>query len=306
MRARRGSTVSAVALTVLTTASPVGAAPADNATTLSVSPSSVAPRSALTLTGFSDCAVVDGHLVFTRYDGAADNVVVRAPQATRYDDAREKYPFAVRLTVPAQARPGSVRVYAEPFCGPPEEYPPSGSVQVRVVPGALTLSVFPRRPVEGGRLRLTASTCNGPQGRVTFAVRAGDSSERVTATVDSQGRARTSVEAPRGVDVVEVSLPDVVRECPGSRYAGARNVRINRVVQPVAPSATMTSARPSPSPPPSVAAVASPSAEAGPFTTVPTAPVESPGLSGPVIAAVVAALAAAAAGLAVTRRRRRN
>ena len=281
-------------------------APVDNATTLSVSPTSVTPRHPLALKGFSDCAVIDGHLVFTRYDGSADNVVVRAPQATRYDDAREKYPFAMQITVPAQARPGSVRVYAEPFCGPPEEYPPSGSVQVRVVPGALGLSVFPRRPLEGSRMRLSASTCNGPGGRVTFAVRAGSNSEQVTATADGQGRVRASVDVPRGVDAVEVSLPDVARQCPGSRYEGARRVRVTRLAQPAAPSVSATSARPSPSPPPTVAAVASPSAETAPSSTVAEPPAQSTRPDGMVIAALVAAVAMGAGALAVIRRRRRS
>ena len=62
---------------------------------MTVSPAAAPDRSTVTLRGFSDCAVIDGHLVFTTYDGKADNVVVRSTSKT-YDYDREKYPFTVR------------------------------------------------------------------------------------------------------------------------------------------------------------------------------------------------------------------
>lgn len=297
--------IAVVALGALTsTATAAISAPADNATTVTVSPTALAPRATLTLSGFSDCAVVDGHLVFTRYDGTADNVVVRAPQATRYDDAREKYPFTVRIPVPAQARPGLVRVYAEPFCGPPEEYPPSPSVQVRVVPGVLTVSVFPRRPVEGRRMRLTATTCNGPGGRVTFAVRAADDAAQVTAAVDGQGRARASVDVPRGVDAVQVSLPEAAQQCPGSRYEGARLVRVRRQAPPSPPAVTAAPPAPSPSVATPSGTVTAPSTPALVATAASDIALRAPGVNGAALAAIATAAAALAGALVVILRRR--
>ncbi len=218
--------------------------PDDRSTSLSTSPGALSARETLTLKGFSDCAIIDGHLVFTGYDGNPDNVVVRSQQS-RYDTAREKYPYQVRIVVPARARPGSAQVYAEPFCGPPEDYPPSDVQRIRLVPAALNVTRSPRRPTEGRRLQLSARSCNGPGSRLTFAVAVDGVSERVTVAVSGDGRATLTYDLPRRAGPATVSLPSAASQCPGSSAPGVLAFTVRAVPTP-APAATET-VSPSPS-----------------------------------------------------------
>ena len=275
-------------------------APEDRSTTLTVTPTSGPDRSAVVLRGFSDCAVIDGHLLFTRYDGRPDNVVVRTTSRT-YDYAREKYPYVVRVVVPATARPGPAQVFAEPFCGPPEEYPPSARRAFRVLPGELTLRVSPERVAPGERLRVSASTCDGARGPVPVRVRQGSEVRDLAAPVDAAGRAAVTVRAGRGDG--EVSLPRAVEQCPGSTRpaAVAFAVRLPASADAGA-SASPTTTPPSVPPPPSTSSAGpSPSATAA----APPAPRRSDRSGGPGLLLPVALLAVAAAGTAVLLRRRR-
>ncbi len=278
--------------------------PYDSATTLTVTPRALPDRGVLSLSGFSDCAVIDGHLVFTRYDGTPDNVVVRARQATRYDDVREKYPFALRITVPAQARPGSARVYAEPFCGPPEEYPPSGDVTVQVTRSVLVLTASPRRPVAGTRLRVRAATCDGPGGRLTVQAELGGRKTQALAVIGADGVAQATVDLPPGAGTATVSAPKAAQECPGSTAAAPRRVAV-RAAAP-APAAAQSSATASAVPSPSSSApVASPatSGSAAPGTVTSRGDGDGPG--GAAVAAAGTALVLAVGAAVVVLRRRR-
>ncbi|MFN2522308.1 MAG: hypothetical protein ABR614_03220, partial [Mycobacteriales bacterium] len=142
---RAGAWATCALLLVVTAAPAFGAespspAPEDRTTSITVSPPAAPDRATLVLRGFSDCAVVDGHLMFRTYDGAAAEVVGRSTTQT-YDYSRDKYPYLVRLTVPENAAPGSAQVYAAPFCGPPEEYPSSRVLPFRITQGQLLLRV---------------------------------------------------------------------------------------------------------------------------------------------------------------------
>ena len=277
--------------------------PEDRATTLTVSPPAGPDRTSVLLRGFSDCAVIDGHLLFTTYDGKADNVVVRRTSTT-YDDAREKYPYAIRLTVPATAAPGTAKAYVEPFCGPPEEYPASAVVPFRVELAALALRLSPTRPPAGGRLRIRARTCDGSRGTLTIRVRSGDVSTDVRGAVDATGVATASV---RVTAPGEVSLPNAATECRGSSYAGAVAYALRAAV---AASAGGPSAASSP-PPTAASAAASPGRTPLPGASPSVAAAPGPagrtgGGRGPLLGAAAAALVAAAAGAVwLTLRRRR-
>ncbi len=278
--------------------------PDDRTTSLSVSPTLLSARATLTLKGFSDCAIIDGHLVFNGYDGNPDNVVVRSQQS-RYDMVREKYPYEVRIVVPGRARPGTAQVYAEPFCGPPEEYPPSKVQQVRLQPAVLTLAKGTRRPVAGQRLRLTAGTCNGPATRLTFDVTVAGVVERVRADVSGDGRASVSYLLPERTGPASVALPAAARECPGSTVPKALSftVRAARSAVPAVASSAPESATRSPTPTSS----ASRGAPTPPTTdlVLPAAGKRKDG-RGPVVALVLAAAALAlGAGIAVWRGSRR-
>ena len=275
-------------------------APEDRSTTLTVTPTSGPDRSTVVLRGFSDCAVIDGHLVFTRYDGRPDNVVVRSTTKT-YDYAREKYPYVVRVVVPATARPGPAEVFAEPFCGPPEEYPPSVRRAFRVVPGVLTLRVSPTRPEPGDRLRITASTCDGARGPVTVRVRQGDDLREVAAPVDPAGRLSVTVTAGRGDG--EVSLPRAAEQCPGSTRPAAVSFAARSPASAAASASAATAAPSAASPTPSTSPTAeSPAATASALPTRTQRDDESGG--GVVLLAGLLGLAMAGGVAAVLRRRR--
>lgn len=305
----------AVATVLVLLAVPAGAespspVPEDRTTSITVSPTAAPDRAVLTLRGYSDCAVLDGHLLYTRYDGSADNLVVRATSKA-YDYAREKYPYAIRLTVPVNAAPGPAEVYAAPFCGPPEEYPSSAVLPFRVQPGRLTVRVSPRRPDPGERLRVRASTCDGGRGRLTVRVRvAGRVLDRV-ASVDGAGYASVSVRLGGEVGPGEASLPRAKSECPGSvpPAAAAFSVRA-----PTAAGPATTAAEPAPLAPtgsPSPAALPSATGSAGPTRSTAAAPTSSRGdrSRGSVLLAVLAVLgvgaALTAAAVLVRRRARR-
>ena len=304
MPARLTSAVLLVVLAGTPGALAASPSPYDSATTLTVSPRALPDRGVLSLSGFSDCAVVDGHLVFTRYDGSADNVVVRGRQATRYDDAREKYPFAIRITVPAQARPGSARVYAEPFCGPPEEYPPSGQVAIEVTRSALVLTASPPRPMAGARLRVRAATCDGPGGRITVQVALGGRTTRALAAIGTDGAAEVSVDLPPGAGTATVSAPAAARECPGSAPVARRRLTVRAAA--ATPTAAQSSAPVSAAPsPPSRAPVASPSTTgSGERRSAPArGKGGGPGGVGLAVAGTALVLAVGAGAVAVRRRR---
>ncbi|MEO6203998.1 MAG: hypothetical protein ABIO67_01240 [Mycobacteriales bacterium] len=309
MTGQRWTAIAALFLLAALNSGPALAAPTpspspdDRTTSLSVSPTSLSARETLTLKGFSDCAIIDGHLVFDGYDGNPDNVVVRSQQS-RYDLRREKYPYEVRIVVPGRARPGKAQVYAEPFCGPPEEYPPSGVQSVRLQPTPLTLAKGTRRPVAGQRLRLTAGTCNGPGTRLTFEVTVAGVVENVRAAVSGDGRASVSYLLPERIGPASVALPAAARECPGSTGPKALTftVRAPHSATPAVVSRAPESASPSPTPTSSARGVATapPTADA----VLPAAGNRKDG-RGPVLALVLAAAGLAlGAGIAVWRSRR--
>ncbi len=304
MRARLACAIVLAALTGAPGALAASPSPYDSATTLTVSPRVLPDRGVLSLSGFSDCAVVDGHLLFTRYDGSADNVVVRAKQATRYDAAREKYPYSVRIPVPPRARPGAARVYAEPFCGPPEEYPPSSQVSVRVARSALALSASPRRPAAGGRVRVRAATCDGPGGRLTLQVVLGGRSVRGSAPIRADGTADTTLALPPGAGTATVSAPAAARECPGSTAPRALAVPVRGASSPTSALPASAAAPESPTPTGSPTVVAAPLADSP--TVGPTGLAGSRRTGTEVGLAVLAAgaLLVASLGLVLARRRR--
>lgn len=226
--------------------------PEDRSTTLTVTPRALPDRGVLRLSGFSDCAVIDGHLLFTRYDGTPDSLVVRARQSTTYDARREKFPFALRMAVPASARPGTAQVYAEPFCGPPEEYPPSSRVTVRITRSALVLAVSPRRPVQGAVIRVRATTCDGPGGRLTVRVRLAGAVAQRSAPIGGDGSAVIRVPLPAGSGRAQVDLPLAARECPGSTAPASVTITVRAAAAASAsPSQAVLSASPSATPSPS-------------------------------------------------------
>lgn len=282
-------------------------APDDRTTTLTVSPSAPAAREVLTLRGFSDCAILDGHLLFTRYDGGADNVVVRSAPGAAYDAKREKFPYVIRITVPTRARPGPAKVYAEPFCGPPEEYPASPTLSVRIDRGELVASASPRRPVAGQRIRVRAATCDGARGSLTLRVTVGRQIQDVRAQVAADGTASASVRLGGAVGAATVTLPRVGAECPGSVPAPPYSFRV--LAMPGSAPEASTSSTPSPS--------LSPSASSAPvaISAVPTPSVSvvparraaerDDGGSGAVVPGLIAAVAAAATAAFVAARRRR-
>lgn len=294
------------AMLVAAFAVPAGAAetpspaPEDRSTTVSVSPASGPDRSTLVLRGFSDCAVIDGHLLFTRYDGRPDNVVARTTTKT-YDYAREKYPYIVRLTVPATARPGPAEVYAEPFCGPPEEYPPSARRAFRVASGVLALRVSPTRLEPGELLRVGASTCDGAHGPVTVRVRQGGDVREVAAPVDAAGRLAATVRVGGGDG--EVSLPRAAEQCPGSTRPAVVAFSVRAPV--VVTSAATRPASATPSAPPTTSAsslAASPTASP---TAATTAPVSGRGSGrSPLLPLALLGLGLAAGAAVLLRRRR--
>ena len=302
----------AVALLVLLTALPVHAespspTPDDRTTSLTVSPAAGPARSTVTLRGYSDCAVIDGHLLFTTYDGKPDNVVVRATTST-YDYDREKYPFVIRIRVPLTAAPGEASVYAQPFCAPPEEYPTSDELPFRVERSALAVQVSPRRPESGQRVGLRASTCAGPTGRLSFRVQVGGDVREVSAPVDALGSASASVRLGSATGDAQVTLPRAADECRGSVPPRGLTFRVRPGRTSVTPGESASaSASPgsSPSssaqPSPTSSGPASPSAAAEPSRRV------ARGAGGLGLAALVAAVllaAAAAAGAVAVRRRR--
>jgi hypothetical protein len=274
----------------------------DRTTTVSVSPTAAPDRAPIVLRGFSDCAVIDGHLLFTTYDGKADNVVVRRTSTT-YDYAREKYPFTIRLTVPVTAAPGRAKVYAEPFCGPPEEYPASTVAPFVVERSRLALRLSPRRPRSGDRLRVRVRTCDGGHGRLTVRVREGTAVRDLDATVDAAGAAALSV---RVTSAGDVSLPFAAAQCRGSSYAGAAAYAVrpttSKAPEPT-PAATTSSIEPTPSAAGPGPASTAPTAEA---TAAPRAATSSDDGSAPWLGVAAAALVAGAAGavvVALVRRR---
>lgn len=282
-------------------------APDDRTTTLTVSPSAAAAREVLTLRGFSDCAILDGHLLFTRYDGGADNVVVRSAPGAAYDDKREKFPYVVRITVPARARPGPAKAYAEPFCGPPEEYPASPTLSVRIDRGELVARASPRRPVAGQRIRVRAATCDGARGSLTLRVTVGRQVQDVRAPVAVDGTASASVRLGGAAGAATVTLPRVGTECPGSVPAPPYRFRVLAV--PGSAPESSASSLPSPSPsssessaPVRVSAVPTPSVSA--VAARPAAERDDEGSGAVVPALLIAGVAAATAALVAARRRR--
>ena len=271
-----------------------------------MSPVAGPDRTIVTLRGFSDCAVIDGHLIFKRYDGKADNVVARSTSRA-YDYAREKYPFTVRLTVPTTAAPGAAQVYAEPFCGPPEEYPPSAVRPFRVERSRLALRVSPRRPEGGELLRVRASTCDGPAGLLTIRVREGDRVVDRRVRVDASGLASVSVRLTAAGGPVEASLPRAAAECPGSSYAGPVSVTVRSV--PGASSAPDPTGEPSPAPSAATTS-ATPSAGVAESSSTPSPRGQARSERGaggpPLLAAGLLALLAAGAGAVVLVRRSRR
>ncbi|MCA1711715.1 MAG: hypothetical protein LC789_08820 [Actinobacteria bacterium] len=245
-------------------------------------------------------------LMFRTYDGAAGEVVGRSTSNT-YDYSRDKYPFLVRLTVPANAAPGAAQVYAAPFCGPPEEYPSSRILPVRITQGQLLLRVSPRRPEVGERLRVRVSGCDGTRGRLTVRVQVGSDSRDVTAPVIA-GSASVRVRlAMAGTG--NVSLPSAATQCRGSRAAAPVPISVRGPASSVAPSGSAVA----PSPAASVAALpstaslpASASASASPPSVgaAPTPRRSDHGL--PVLPAAVAGLLLLGAGAAVLLRRARR
>jgi hypothetical protein len=301
----RAALAGAASLLLAAMAVPSGAespspAPEDRTTTLSISPAAGPDRTTVVLQGFSDCAVIDGHLLFTSYDGRADNLVVRST-STRYDYSREKYPYTIRLTVPVSAAPGPARVYAEPFCGPPEEYPGSAVKPFRVERSGLSLRLSPRRLDRGDSLRVRARTCDGARGRLTVRVREAGEARDLQATLDSTGSAALSV--PVGADG-EVSLPFAATECRGSAYAGAvaYDVRAGSAAVSAGPTPTSSASRSAaPSTVPSTPASSQPTPSA---SSAPAASDRSKGGNGWLAVVGVAVVAVAAGALAVVLRRR--
>jgi hypothetical protein len=273
---------------------------------VTVTPVAGPDRTDVTLRGFSDCAVIDGHLIFTRYDGKADNVVARSTSRT-YDYAREKYPFLVRLTVPATAAPGAAQVYAEPFCGPPEEYPPSAVRSFRIERSSLALRVSPQRPAGGDLLRVRAGTCDGARDLLTVRFRDGDRVVDRRVRVDSSGSAAASVRLAEAGGTLEVSLPRAADECRGSSYAGPVSVVVRSVGGAGSAPDPTGEATPSPSAP---AAPATPSLGRPSSSTTPPPQAQAGsdrgGRGRPALVAGLLVLVAAGAGAAVLRGRLRR
>jgi hypothetical protein len=272
---------------------------------LTVSPSSGPDRSTVVLRGFSDCAVIDGHLLFTTYDGRPDNVVVRGTSKT-YDYEREKYPFLLRLKVPPAAAPGPAEVYAEPFCGPPEEYGRSPTVAFRVERGRLVVSLSRRRLEVGDRLRIRAAACDGARGPLTVRVQVGGQVRDLTAAVDASGSASASVSLSLA-GAGRVSLPHADAQCPGSAAGAPVEFFVAGAAVAGSPS---VSAAPSPSEsgssavPPTLSTSSAPAATASPAAP-PRAPSDrDSGGAWPL--ALVGLAAAAAIGAAVALRHRRG
>lgn len=283
-------------------------APDDRTTTLTVSPSSPAAREVLTLRGFSDCAILDGHLLFTRYDGGADNVVVRSAPGAAYDDKREKFPYAIRITVPLRARPGAARVYAEPFCGPPEEYPASPTLPLRIDRGQLLTSASPRRALAGQRIRVRAATCDGARPSLTLRVTVGRQVQDVRAPVSADGAAAASLRLGGAVGPATVTLPRESTECPGSTPAPTYRFRVLAVpgsspeASPISTPSPSPSASASSAPP---ASNATPAPSASVVRARPAADRDDGGSGAAVPALIVTAAAAAATAAFVAARRRR-
>ena len=308
MSARRAA---AGALLVLLTAAPASAespspAPDDRTTSLTVSPAAAPARSTVTLRGYSDCAVIDGHLLFTTYDGKPDNLVVRATTST-YDYDREKYPFVIRLRVPVTAAPGAARVYAEPFCAPPEEYPVSDELPFRVERGALAVRVLTRRAEAGERVRLQAATCDGARGRLTFRVRVGNDVRDASAPVDRAGVASVSVLLGSATGPAEASLPRAAEECRGSTAAASVAFDVRRGRAATSPGSSASASAQQSAPPSSQAArpsaTVSASSSAGPVASRRAARGDGGGGLLPPAVAVVLLVAVAAGAVAVRRRR---
>lgn len=224
-----------------------------------------------------------------------------------YDYAREKYPFTVRLTVPTTAAPGVAQVYAEPFCGPPEEYPPSAVQSFRIERSRLALRLSPRRPDGGELLRVRASTCDGARDLLTIRLRDGDRVVDRRVRVDSSGFASVSVRLAVAGGPVEASLPRAAAECRGSSYAGPVSVTVRSVGG--ASSAPDPTEQPSPSP--SRASPAPTAAPTGtPSSAGPTPPARATtrrgGAGRSALGAGILALLAVGAGAGLVRRRTRR
>jgi hypothetical protein len=283
--------------------SPSPAPEEDRTTSVAVSPASAADRGTFVLRGYSDCAVIDGHLLFRSYDGKADNVVARSTSKT-YDYSREKYPYVVRVTVPAHAAPGPAQVYAAPFCGPPEEYPTSETLAVRIARGQLALRLSDRRLDVGDRLRVRVSGCDGTRGRLTVRVQVGGDTRDVPAAVVS-GAASARVTL-RTAGTGTVSLPRAATECRGSRAAAPVPFAVRGAATVASASASPSASEVPASAPASPAPMAaSASASSSPSAAPAAAPRRKRDGGVPVLPVVLAVLAAAGAAGAVLLRRSR-
>ena len=183
----------------------------------------------------SDCALNYLNLTYHRYDGSTQTGTTLTEG--KYDAGLDKFRYRGSLRVPPDAAPGKATAFAQPYCGPPEEYPASGDVPFTVDHGRLALSASPARVVAGSRVTVSGGDCDGPVTSVPLVVRYGDGTRAsVTARVDARRVSATFTAPPiPGEASVSLARPDA---CPGSRAAGAATFAVRVPAATSAPPAT--------------------------------------------------------------------
>jgi hypothetical protein len=283
----------------------VAAPAAAEETTLRLSPAHAPAGGSVAVDLRSDCKLNYLNLTYSRYDGGTKTATTLTDG--RFDEGLQKYRYVGRLAVPGDAAYGSAVAYAQPYCGPPEEYPASRDVPFTVDRSVLRLAVSPARVRAGTRetLRVSGGDCAGSVSSVPLRVRWPDgSSMTVTGAVRSL-RVSASFALPPsvrpGTGTVALARPDA---CPGSRPLGPAVFTVRAAaVASESPAPTLS---PSPTPfatltglaTPSVAPAVSPSAAPPPARRTRPRPLFMVGLA-------VAALAGSAGGAFMMRRRGR-
>jgi hypothetical protein len=148
--------------------SPTPSAAADR-TSLTISPAAGVDESTFAAAGDSDCHLMAVTLTYQTYAGEQRQVGKQDQKAAALGGGR--YHYSARLAVPADARPQTAQVQAEPLCGSEADgFPPSAPRSFTVLRARPRISLFPRTVRPGETTRVRVRGCFGTPGPIDLTV----------------------------------------------------------------------------------------------------------------------------------------
>lgn len=128
---------------------------------MALTPSRGADKSVVHVRGTSDCSIMYATLVYKTYAGKESAVTAQDDDAP-YDPKTRRNTYDVLIVVPSDAAPGEGQIFADPYCGPKSEFPPSDPQAFEIIRAIAEWQNVPAVITAGQQIGLSLSPCFGP------------------------------------------------------------------------------------------------------------------------------------------------